>query len=205
MDIRQMRPADMDAVHQICLATGNSGGDATALYDDPKLIGQIYAAPYAKLCSKLCFVAVDAEGVVGFVVGTVNTEAFFDTLETHWWPGMRKIYPVPDPADRANWTVDQKRHQMMHFPEQTPGAVTGNYPAHMHLNLLARARGMGLGRQLLDRLLLAVAGKGAQRAHVGCNANNVGGLAFWQACGFQNLSAELSLPVNRTIWLGRQI
>src|SRR5665213_4601378 len=42
-DIRPYRADDLAALYEICLKTGDSGKDATALYDDPKLIGHVYA------------------------------------------------------------------------------------------------------------------------------------------------------------------
>ena len=46
-EIRAVRPSDLDDLYRICLATGAGGGDASALYRDPKLLGHVYAAPYA--------------------------------------------------------------------------------------------------------------------------------------------------------------
>ncbi len=203
--IRQLCPDDMDEIFQISLKTGNAGGDATDLYDDPKLIGQIYAAPYAKFHQDLCFVASDQIGVVGFVVGVIDTPAFFDELEAKWWPGLRKTCPVPDQKTRAGWSADQHRHQMIHFPEPTPVNVTKTHPAHLHLNLLSRAQGQGIGRQLLDTWLKRAAKRGAKFTHVGVNPANLNGSGFWQACGFKVLNAELSLPLDQTTWLGRRI
>ena len=45
--VRPYHPADLDALYRVCLETGDAGRDATALYDDPTLLGHVYAAPYA--------------------------------------------------------------------------------------------------------------------------------------------------------------
>ncbi len=47
--IRPVRHDDLDALYDICLRTGNSGQDGTAFYEDPRLVGEVYAAPYAVL------------------------------------------------------------------------------------------------------------------------------------------------------------
>ena len=45
--IRPYRPSDLDELYRICLLTGDAGQDATALYQDPRLLGHIFAAPSA--------------------------------------------------------------------------------------------------------------------------------------------------------------
>ena len=47
--IRAYRPDDLAALYDICLTTGASGQDASALHSDPELVGHIYAAPYGVL------------------------------------------------------------------------------------------------------------------------------------------------------------
>ena len=48
------------------LATGHEGGDASHLYEDAKLMGQIYSAPYALLEPTLVLVVADGDEVAGF-------------------------------------------------------------------------------------------------------------------------------------------
>src|ERR1044071_7128305 len=109
IDIRQFRPDDLDALYRISLATGLAGGDASHLYADPKLIGHIYAAPYALLEPGLALVVDDGEGVAGFAVGTTDTTAWEQRLEQVWWPALRQRYPLPSEPDASLWTHDQRR------------------------------------------------------------------------------------------------
>src|SRR5262249_39483616 len=44
--IRDYRPADLPALYEVCLRTGDAGQDATALTRDPTLLGEIYVGPY---------------------------------------------------------------------------------------------------------------------------------------------------------------
>lgn len=87
--IRQVRPDDLDALYRISLATGLAGGDASHLYADPRLMGHIYAAPYALLEPQLALVVEDSEGVAGFAVGATDTTAWEQRLERDWWPALR--------------------------------------------------------------------------------------------------------------------
>jgi len=47
--IRAFRPDDVVDLYRVCLATGDAGADASALHDDPELLGHLYVGPYAAL------------------------------------------------------------------------------------------------------------------------------------------------------------
>jgi hypothetical protein len=93
--IRPVVAADLDALYRIALLTGDSGADASALHKDPRLVGHIYAAPYATLSPETAFVAEDAAGVAGYIVGALDTRAFEARLERDWWPALRAEYADP--------------------------------------------------------------------------------------------------------------
>src|SRR5262249_371890 len=69
VEIRAFRPADLEDLYRICLATAGGGDDASARYSDPRLVGHVYAAPYAVLSPFTVFVAEDSHGVGGYIVG----------------------------------------------------------------------------------------------------------------------------------------
>lgn len=202
--IRPVNEADLDALYAISLATSDRGRDAGHLYEDPRLVGHIYAAPYAVLEPGLAFVAEDAAGVGGFVLGVTDTDAWRARLEKEWWPALRKTYrdPAEVPLDRRN--PDQRRAAMIHHPEAPPPDVTGAFPAHLHMNLMPRLQGRGVGTTMLNRWLAAASARGAASVHVGVNKENAGGVRFWSRRRF----AAINLPANtgsRSVWMGRQI
>ncbi len=63
--IRPYEPGDLEAVYEICLLTGDSGRDASDLYDDPMALGHLYAAPYVTLEPELAFVLEVVPGATG--------------------------------------------------------------------------------------------------------------------------------------------
>lgn len=190
--IRPFRAEDLDALHAICLQTGDHGQDATAHYADPRIIGEIYAAPYAVLEPGLAFVAEDAEGVAGYIVGTKDTRAFEARCEAEWWPKLREAYADPRGTQPAGWTWDQKRAFQIHRPSASPEAVVAAAPEHLHINLLPRLQGQGMGTAMLDTWLWAAGG----RAHLGCDIENLRAQHFYDAYGFK----RLDLP-GSTIWM----
>jgi GNAT superfamily N-acetyltransferase len=203
VNVRPLQPCDIDALYAIALATASAGGDASSLYRDPKLIGQIYSAPYAWLQPDLCLVAEDEAGVAGFVVGTADTLAWERRLERQWWPELRRQYLAPDEKHMAEWSHDQQRAFMIHNPTPAPAAVAQSYPAHLHMNLLPRLQGRGIGSRLFAAWLAVAAPRGVGAMHVGANRHNTRAFNFWQRVGF----VELDIPearAGRTTWMGRE-
>lgn len=200
--IRPFRANDLDSLYGISLATGFEGGNASHLYADPRLMGHVYAAPYALLEPQLALVVEDGDGVAGFAVGTTDTTAWEARLERNWWPALRERYALPAEADAARWTADQRRAFMIHRPARTPATVARLYPAHLHMNLLPRLQGRGIGTTLFDRWTAAASALGATALHVAVNRANAGGVAFWRKIGFAELALE-GVPEGRTVWMGR--
>ncbi|WP_297586290.1 N-acetyltransferase [Roseibium sp.] len=192
----------MDDLYAICLMTGASGKDATALYADPKLIGHIYAAPYVVLNGCISYVAEDQEGVLGYAVGAPDTRTFERLLETDWWPRLRPAYPNPT-GDRNTWSPDELRARMIHHPQPVPNDIVGDYPAHIHMNLLPRARGKGVGTRLLEAWMETARAENVPAVHAGVGASNQSGLKFWSARGFRSVRTDPANGSNGTIWTGR--
>ena len=184
VDVRPYRAGDRDALYRICLATGDAGQDATHLYADPELLGHVYAGAYAALSPETVFVAEDGEGVAGYVIGPADTRDFEARCRTDWWPELRARYPDPG---REAATPDARMQRRLWRPDRTPDAIALPYPAHLHINLLPRLRGQGLGRALIDRWRGAVRAQGAAGIHLGVGVRNDRAVRFYRAYGFAEL------------------
>lgn len=184
--LRPYRPSDLNALYRICLETGDTGEDATHLYSDPKLLGELYAAPYATYAPDLTFVLEDETGVCGYILGTLETEAFDGWLERTWFPPLRERYPIPTGNAKA-WSRDE--HVIRQFYEhRTPDeALLGAYPSHLHIDLLSRAQGSGNGRALMETFLDALRAKGSPGVHLGTSPQNVRAERFYLKMGFTEL------------------
>jgi GNAT superfamily N-acetyltransferase len=204
LTIRSFRPADIDSLYAISLATGDAGRDAWHLYIDGRLIGHIYCGPYAKFSPETTLVAEDDQGVGGYIVGVFDTPGFETWLEQKWWPDLRAVYPEPTGAS-SQWTADERRSFMIHHLRRTPDSLTDGYPAHLHMNLLPRLQGRGTGTALLERWVAMARKAGVRGIHLGANAGNHRALRFWAARGFARLAPPI-VPVSETsVWFGRRL
>ena len=188
--IRPYRPGDLDELYRICLLTGDAGQDASSIYRDPRLLGHIFAAPYAVLEPALSFVAEDAAGVGGYIVGALDSQAFEQRLESDWWPGLRDRYPDP-PAGlpAAERTPDQQMAHVIHHPWHTPDDLAARYPSHLHINLEPRLQASGYGSQLTSTLLTALRDRGSRGVHLYVLPANQRAAGFYLHMGFTKLSA----------------
>jgi len=189
--IRPYQPADLDDLYRICLQTGDSGQDATELFDDPLILGHVFAAPYGVFEPSLAFVAEDDLGVGGYIVGALDTRAFEKRLETDWWPALRDRYPAPSaeiPPDQ--WTPDQRAAWIIHFPLRVSDDLAERYPSHLHINLVPRLQSQGLGRALMETLLRALRERGSAGLHFFVSPANHQAADFYRHLGFTLFAAD---------------
>ncbi|HKI55840.1 MAG TPA: GNAT family N-acetyltransferase [Trueperaceae bacterium] len=213
--IRPSVPGDEAALYRICLLTGDSGGDATALYRDPQLIGHVYVGPYAALEPEHALVLADGDpangvsdgdaGLCGYAVGALDTAAFNARVRESWLPPLRARYP--DPAgDPAGWSRDQRLMRVLHHPDDafplTLEPRLAPYPSHVHIDLLPRAQGRGLGRSLLEALLARLRDDGSPGVHLGVGSRNLRAIGFYQHLGFARLFAA---GEGGAVWMGKRL
>jgi ribosomal protein S18 acetylase RimI-like enzyme len=188
--IRPYQPDDLDDLYLICVQTADNGADASGLFRDPMLPGHVYAAPYATFEPSLAFVAEDTAGAGGYIVGTLDSLAFDQRMEQDWWPTLRARYPNP-PRDLAEQLSLPERHalQNIHHPWRTDVDLAERFPSHLHINLLPRLQGHGLGRQLIEALRSALRDQGSPGLHLLVGRSNQRATGFYRHVGFTELPA----------------
>ena len=202
--IRDVQPGDLDALYRIALATGDSGADAAHLHSDPRLVGHLYAAPYAVLAPELALVVENAAGVGGYILGALDTLEFEARLEAEWWPALRRDYADPT-GDPARWSLDQLRAYQIHHPRPPPARITDPYPSHLHINLLPRLQGCGLGQAMIDAWLARIAAAGSRGVHLGVSPANHRALRFYRAYGLAEFVFPRPKPNPDTIYFVRSL
>jgi ribosomal protein S18 acetylase RimI-like enzyme len=177
-----IRPAlamDLPGAYRVCLLTGDSGRDDSALFRNPDLLGHVYVGPYITGEPDLALVVADEEGIAGYCLAAADTRAFEAWCEANWWPTLRAQYPLP-----ADATPDGELVGLIHAPTRAPEAIVRDYPAHLHIDLLERTRGLGLGRALVERQLAALRALGVPGLHLDVATDNANAIAFYEHLGF---------------------
>jgi GNAT superfamily N-acetyltransferase len=184
--IRPYHPSDFCALYRVCLLTGDSGSDASSIYQNPELLGHIYVGPYLVLEPDVCFTLTNNGAPVGYVLGARDTAVFHARCERDWYPVLRARYPLPAPDDSS---PDAGLIRHIHtVPHEKPEWV--DYPAHLHIDLLPEAQGQGMGRRMIETLLDRLREVGAPGVHLGVSAKNTRAIQFYAHVGFHQIKAS---------------
>lgn len=182
--IRPYRPADRAAMYDVCVKTADAGADATGILSDDRLWGDIFAVPYVERHPDLAWVVeADDARVVGYIVATDDTDAFEQWFRDEWWPRFTDRFPKPvDAQSREEKMLD---YAYGRAPGREPNA--GEYPAHLHIDLLPETQGQGTGRRLIETLFAELRRRGVPGLHLGMSPTNIGAGAFYERIGMQRL------------------
>lgn len=193
-EIRSYRPEDGDALYEICLLSGDSGRDASAIYRLPRLLGDVFVGPYLALQPELAFVLDDGTGAVGYVLGAVDTAQFALDCERLWWPEMRARYAAEPRGGADEW--------LLRWIEAPPGppSVVSAFPAHLHIDLLPAWQSGGWGRRMIDTLLDPFRKAGSPGVHLGVGRGNGKARGFYRHIGFEDLAED-----ENTCWMGKRL
>ena len=204
--IRKSRPDDAGQIAEICVLTGAAGEDARGIEDDLSLLPAIFAEPYLEHSPQCAWVLEDRVGVCGYALGVADSRGFADWMETDWWPDLRLRHRDPGPA-RSAWRASDRWRRWVHHPPHGQLNRLGAWPAHGHIDLLARARGGGAARPLMLRMMASVYQSGAGGIHLGVATANQRALRFYHKLGFLTVAAasdEETTTVARALPVGAE-
>jgi len=166
----------------VCLLTGDAGRDASAIFRNPELLGHVFVGPYVVGQPDLALVVADDAGIAGYLLAAADTRAFQRWAEEQWWPPLREQYPRT-----ADGSPDAEIIELLHRPPSVDDSVVAGFPAHLHIDLLERVRGQGLGRLLIERLLDELQHRGSPGVHLDVAIENANAIAFYQHLGFDEV------------------
>jgi ribosomal protein S18 acetylase RimI-like enzyme len=209
--IRPYEPRDRAAVREICCDTADKGGPMESFFPDRELLADLVTRYYTDYEPESALVAERDGRVVGYLTGCLDTARFRRVMAwrivpvllcralvrgTPWHPQVRALLR----ANVGDWFRGGLRS----------GVSLADYPAHLHVDLRASARGLGLGRELMTRWLARVRAAGLPGIHAGVDADNTAGCRFFAAMGFAVLDRQprLRLPDGRrveTVIYGRML
>lgn len=190
MRIRPGSPEDSDAVAWVCRMTAAGGDPQPRDQPDPDLVALVYARPYLELEPGTARLLLEQDDVVGYVVGAVDSPAFYRRWARAWTP---RHMPRPVGSDR-------ELGELLQDPLSAVPPDVAGFPSHLHINLLPRARGSGTGRALLDDFLAGLSAAGSPGVHVRVGVDNAGAVRFYERAGFEHVgitddTATLARPL----------
>ncbi len=109
--------------------------------------------------------------------------------------------PVGDPS---RWTRVQQIHFLYHHPDYTCPEPYGEYPSHLHIDLLEEAQGRGYGRRMLESVMDGLRKRGSPGAHLGVSMLNESALGFYRRLGFEELT-RVGQGADGCIYLGKRL
>jgi GNAT superfamily N-acetyltransferase len=167
--------------------TGDHGKDGEPFYrEDPDALGRIFVGPYLAYEPELSLILEDKEGICGYAFGAFDSKQFYDRYEREWRQDLIKKFPMPE-GEPKSWTRVQTVYSWYHNPDYTLPAPYDEYPSHLHIDLLERAQGRGLGRRMMEMVMGKLRQRGSPGAHLGVSMMNLPAFGFYQKLGFREL------------------
>jgi GNAT superfamily N-acetyltransferase len=201
--IRDYRSGDDAGAYYVCLKTGNNGDDGEAFYrEDPDALGRIYVGPYLKFEPRFALILEDDEGVCGYALAAFDSRDFYHRYEQEWLPEVQSQFPAPK-GDPSSWNRVQTIHHQYHHPEYYCPEPYEVYPAHLHIDLIARAHRQGHGRRMMLEVMDRLRKRGAPGVHLGMAGNNDRAYQFYTTLGFHELCRR-GEGDDETLYMGKR-
>ncbi|WP_291423177.1 GNAT family N-acetyltransferase [Deinococcus sp.] len=186
--IREATPADEQPIGEVAYQTGFFGESAARYFPDQRLFADLWVRPYFAGAGRVAFVAERRGQVEGYILGApdqaVYTRAVLGVVFGVVLPGLLTgRYRRPWPA--LPYFV---RGQLL----SSPHGDWNVFPAHLHLNLLAEARGFGLSRPLLERYLERLNALGVRGVQLSTTLENQVALKVYAKQGFILIASRRS-------------
>lgn len=202
--IRPARAGDQPGAYHVCLKTGDFGRDGEPYYrEDPDALGRIFVGPYLAYEPDLSLILEDDEGICGYALGALDSKDFFARYEREWRPRLAAQFPAPV-GDPAGWTRVQQVHHLYHHPDYFTPEPYDQYPSHLHIDLLERARGQGHGRRMLEQVMSRLRERGVSGAHLGVSMLNEPAFGFYHRLGFRELT-RVGAGADGCIYMGKSL
>lgn len=168
--VRPFEDGDRQALRDICLETSSD----PYLNAHPDVLYLLYLDYYLDESPDTCFVcAGENNKALGYILCAPDSRKYIADWKSRYLPKLRGISPE-----------QAKVKRVLLFTDRLFGA---RYRAHMHIDLTASVRRIGVGGRLLDALFSCLRERGVGGIYLGCSAHNEAGVAFYTKHGFKRL------------------
>jgi ribosomal protein S18 acetylase RimI-like enzyme len=188
MIIRKYIPSDRKSVEFIQLETYFLGKPIQKLLDHPERLNKELSY-YFEQEPESCFVAVDNGKVVGYLLGCLDDKNHEESLSKFLFKSLLRLFELPFMSKkdrRYYWGPIQMVFMVVLGKAEEAKFKTPKDSGHLHINLLPKARGKGVGSKLLRAFFKYAKSKGVRRIHADSfrtrlNPNS----GFWLKNGFK--------------------
>ena len=178
------------AVRALCCQTGNNGQPVTT--DRWDFFPKMWIDPYEKLIPEWTYVAQAKGAVVAYLTGCPDTGRFsrnkflYCTLPMLMETFGRRYRRNPDARRFVRLALGLEKNAEQCFSRDIRHHVRQKYPAHLHMNVDATFRGLGVGRRLIETYACDLRAIGVPGVHAYCGPDPV---TFYLRVGFQRLGS----------------
>jgi ribosomal protein S18 acetylase RimI-like enzyme len=193
--IRPYEARDRDAVRRICFQTGYMGDPVRWQWADAESFADLFTSWYTdREPESALVVEVDGE-VAGYLLGCRDSRRLATPpalLARHVL--LRGLLVRPGTAPLM-WRGAADVGRSLIIGRVAPTVFDDpRWPAHLHIDLLPKARCAGIGRQLVTRWLDTLREEGIVGCHLETWAENDGAVAFFEAMGFRRRGEPVAMP-----------
>lgn len=185
--IRPIADREWARVREICCRTARSGEPIEETRWP--FFGELWGRPYEWFAPQWTFVAEAQSEIVGYITGCPNTARFEWMKRIFFHPVLLfKIHAskkFPSNSDTARFTkrvLGQEADPNDSFTEAALRTIRGDFPAHLHVNVLTGFRKEGLGARLVSRLFEELRKQEIRGLHLFCGPAPV---AFYERQGME--------------------
>jgi ribosomal protein S18 acetylase RimI-like enzyme len=187
--VRPYRVGDRAAVLQIAADTGFFGAPVEAFLDDRRIMQDAFVVYYVDREPEHLWVAEADGSVVGYISGsTGDRRAAVGKARTAAVFAFRLLtfrYRV----GKLTWRYFRRTGGAVVRGEY-PHADLKQYPAELHINLAEAARGLGLGKSLMNACLDQMVALGVPGIHLNTTSLNTAAIRMYEKFGFQLLGRK---------------
>lgn len=212
IEIRPYRPADREAVRDLCCeaAFGRERVESYGL--DRELFADLMTCYYLQREPESAWVAASAGQPAGYLMGARDTSRQRRETLRRFLPGAVGRFLLRGGAFRwTTWRVLLSNLGQAFRRRGAERELWGRLPAHLHLAVAEPYRGKGVGERLVLRFLADLQVRGVTGAHASVRSDNPGARRFFERLGFEEVArlpalrlAGVEGPAPQRIVYGRE-
>jgi ribosomal protein S18 acetylase RimI-like enzyme len=205
--VRPYSPADRTVLEDVAYRVGFMGESSDAFWRHRASANSIWMAPYLDGEPESTFVGLWKGEVMGYLTGCVDTARFVGPDAVMMQEVSRhKLLFRPGVAGFFWRAIKDTVVDRLHGRTAARGELhDARWPSHLHVNLLREARGVGLGRALMEAWLSQLERVGSPGCHLGTILENERAVRFFEAMGFERHGAPQLLAGLRNPTTGERL